>query len=185
MIAMQYTIRLAGDYDYARVRERVERRRPLFDGLDGLVHKSYLFSESDRIYAPFYVWKCEDAAREFLTGDLFQDLVETFGRPRVRCWGVLAFGGSARGGHPTVAVKELDSVAAEENLSRLVGRERERHDAAMETPGLCFHLAGLDPDRWQLMRYSAWRDPGAVRKCDTDAVECYQILQLCRPEAVG
>ena len=44
MIAMQYTIRLAGDYNIDLVRERVARRKPLFDGLEGLLHKSYLFN---------------------------------------------------------------------------------------------------------------------------------------------
>ncbi|MQA66966.1 MAG: DUF4865 family protein [Alphaproteobacteria bacterium] len=186
MIAMQYTIRLAGDYDLHKVRERVIQRKPLFDGMDGLLHKAYLFNEVQAVYAPFYVWQCDDAARAFLTGSLFRDLVETFGRPRVRLWNVLAYGGNMGAAHaPRIAVKELDTIAAEENLGRLTERENERHRVALETRGLCFHLTGLDPDRWQLMRYSAWCDPSQIQNCDSDAVETFEILQLCQAECAA
>lgn len=180
MIAMQYTIRLAGDYDLQQLRERVIRRKPMFDGLDGLLHKAYLFNESQLLYAPFYVWQNDDAARNFLTGDLFRDLVETFGRPRVRVWNVLAWGGKSGGERgPAVAVKELDAIPAEQGLGALVATEVERHEKALATKGLCFHLTALDPDRWELMRYSAWCDPSQIRDCDSDAVETFEIMQVC------
>jgi hypothetical protein len=156
----------------------------LFDGLDGLVHKAYLFNEAQAIYAPFYIWRSDDAARAFLTGDLFRDLVETFGRPRVRLWNVLAYGcnlGSGPMGNnvPGIGVKENDTIPAEENLADLTAREIARHEAALATKGLCFHVTGLDPDRWELMRYSAWCDPSQVQNCDSDAVETFEILQVC------
>jgi hypothetical protein len=183
MIAMQYTIRLAGDYNIDLVRERVALRKPLFDGLEGLLHKSYLFNAAEGIYAPFHVWRCDDAARDFLTGDLFRDLVETYGRPRVRCWGVLAYGGNPEAGNPHKAMKEIDTIAAEIDLPDLTRTEGERHRRALEMPGLCFHLIGLDPDRWELMRYSAWSDPALVQNSDADAIETFDVLQCC--EAVS
>ncbi|MFM2130387.1 MAG: hypothetical protein RL477_1933 [Pseudomonadota bacterium] len=180
MIAMQYTIRLAGDYDLQQVRERAVRRKPLFDGTEGLVHKSYLFNESQLVYAPFYVWQNDDAVRNYLTSDLFRDLAETFGRPRVRLWNVLACESAISDEHwPKVAVKELDVIAAEQNLADLFAAERERHREALATRGLCFHVTGFDPDRWELMRFSAWCDPDQIRNCDSDVAETFDILQLC------
>lgn len=183
---MQYTIRLAGDYNLDLVRERVARRKPLFDNLDGLLHKAYLFNEVQAIYAPFYVWESDAAAKAFLTGELFADLVQTFGRPRVRSWTVLAYGGNpARAGQAGVAIKELDIVAAEDSLTALSNRENTLHDQAMTAPGLCFHLSGLDPDRWELMRYSVWCDASQVRNCDSDAIETYEILQTCKADCAA
>ena len=181
MIAMQYTIRLAGDYDLQLVRERVVRRKPLFDGLDGLLHKAYLFSENQMVYAPFYVWENDEAGRAYLTSDLFRDLVDTFGRPRVRTWNVIAFGGKLDEDHwPSVGVKELDVIPAEQSLAELTAVETERHNRALATKGLCFHVTGLDSDRWELMRYSAWCDPNQIRDCDSDVAEKFDILQICR-----
>jgi len=179
MIAMQYTIRLASDYNIDLVRERVARRKPLFDGLEGLMHKSYLFNPTEAIYAPFHVWQCDDAARDFLTGDLFRDLVETYGRPRVRCWGILAYGGNFESGNPRMVMKEIDAIAAETHLPDLASMERERNLRALEMPGLCFHMIGLDPDRWELMRYSGWSDPALAKNSDADVVDRFDVLQSC------
>lgn len=180
MIAMQYTIRLAGDYDLDLLRDRVARRKPLFDNVEGLLHKAYLFNADQAIYAPFYVWQSDDAARAFLTSDLFGDLVETFGRPRVRCWGVVAYSGNPKAGEPRVAIKETDTIAAEDSLPELCRREVALHQEALVDGGACFHLTGLDPDRWELMRYSVWCDASHVQKCDSDTVETFDILQLCK-----
>ena len=113
MIAMQYTIRLAADYHGDQVHQRVNQRRSLFDDLPGLLHKSFLFNESEGLYAPFYVWEDDAPARAFLMGDLFRDLVDTFGRPRVRCWSVISFRDRPGLDAGDIAVKELDSIAAE------------------------------------------------------------------------
>lgn len=185
MIAMQYTIRFAGDYDNQVLLDRVARRKSLFDGLDGLLHKAYLFNPEQAIYAPFYVWENDDAARSFLTGDLFRDVIDTFGRPRVRCWNVLAFSGCAGAGEAKLGVKERDAIPAEEPLADLVQREEQLHARALKTPGVCFHLSAMDPDRWELLRYSAWCDPSQVQNCNADAVESFDILQLCCPENVA
>ncbi len=184
MIAMQYTIRLAGDYDLKLLRDRVTRRKPLFDGLKGLVHKTYMFDPEQAVYAPFYVWESDEAARAFLLGDLFRDVVVTFGRPRVRMWNVLLFGGEPHESPPQLAVKEHDVIPAEQGLAELMEAEQALHERAMKTEGLCYHLSAIDPDRWEIMRYSVWCDPRQVQKCDADAVESFNILQLCEPERV-
>lgn len=184
MIAMQYTIRLAGDYDLQLLRDRVAQRKKLFDGLKGLLHKTYMFNPEQAVYAPFYVWENDDAARAFLTSDLFRNVIKTFGRPRVRLWSVLEFGGHVDENTPKLAVRELDIIPAEDDLGTLATSERERHEAALGQDGLCFHLSAMDPDRWEIMRYSVWCDPDKIEKCDADAVESFDILELCEPERV-
>lgn len=183
MIAMQYTIRLAGDFSADQVRERVENRHCLFDDLPGLFHKSFLYNQSEGLYAPFYVWECDKGAREFLTGDLFQELVEMFGRPRIRCWSVLAFSECGAANAARFAVKEVDSVAAEVKLGELMREEEARHANAKKAPGIGCHLVGIDPDRWELMRYSTWMGDEQPPAFDADMIENYEILHLCRPVA--
>lgn len=183
MIAMQYTIRLAGDFSADQVRDRVENRRCLFDDLPGLFHKSFLYNEGEGLYAPFYVWADDESARRFLTGGLFQGLVEMFGRPRVRCWTVLAFSEAGAANIAQMAFKEVDAIAAETKLADLVRDEEARHAAAGKAPGIGCHLVGIDPDRWELMRYSTWEGPALPPACDADMMESYEILHLSRPVA--
>ena len=89
MLAMQYSIELPVGYDTDLIRSRVENRSRLFEGLPGLIHKSYLFSDADKIYAPFYIWSDVAQARRFLFDDLFKGVIESFRRPRVRTWMVI------------------------------------------------------------------------------------------------
>ena len=180
---MQYTIRLAGDFSADQVRDRVETRRCLFDDLPGLFHKSFLYNEGEGLYAPFYVWADDESARRFLTGGLFQGLVEMFGRPRVRCWTVLAFSEAGAANIAQMAFKEVDAIAAETKLADLVRGEEERHAAASNAPGVGCHLVGIDPDRWELMRYSTWKAPALPPASDADMMESYEILHLSRPVA--
>jgi hypothetical protein len=181
MIAMQYTIRLARDFSVQRIRERVEARHCLFDDLPGLIHKTFLFNEREGLYAPFYVWECNTPARDFLTGPLFQGLVANFGRPRVRCWSILEFKDMSPSACVEKALKEVDSIAAEEDLGALKSREREIHRTMLEKPGLGCHLVGLDPDRWELMRYSTWTAGAMPAESDVDLREVYDVLHLSRP----
>ena len=181
MIAMQYTIRLAADYHGDQVHQRVNQRRSLFDDLPGLLHKSFLFNESEGLYAPFYVWEDDAPARAFLMGDLFRDLVETYGRPRVRCWSVISFSDGPVLDAGEIAVKELDSIAAETDLAQLVENENLHHATVCQAPGVGCHLVGIDTDRWELMRYSTWTERAAPPACDADMMECYNILHLSRP----
>src|SRR4051812_2632702 len=86
---MQYSIPLPVNYDASQIDARVSQRRGLFDAHGGLVHKSFLYNKSENLYAPFYVWKDVMEARSFLLDDLFQGVIESFSRCRVRDWFVI------------------------------------------------------------------------------------------------
>lgn len=181
MIAMQYTIQLAADFGVEKIRERVTARYPLFDSLPGLAHKSYLFNHQHGLYAPFYIWHSHDAARDFLLGPLFAGVISTFGRPRVRTWNVIAYDVIDASVEPRYAIREVDSVAPEDDLAALAESERAQHRALAGTTGLRAHAVALDADRWELVRYSLWRDQGCATKARGDSVQPYEVLHLSSP----
>jgi heme-degrading monooxygenase HmoA len=182
MIAMQYTIRLADDYGAQNIRARVQQRYAMFDNMPGLAHKSYLFSPEDRLYAPFYIWADHDAARDFLIGDVFQNVSDTFSRPRVRTWNVICYDVFDPTLTPTLAVRESDAIAAESHLSELAETERAAHEKLRGQPGLHSHAVALDADRWELVRFSLWRDEAAGKnQAHADAVQTYEVLHLSTP----
>jgi uncharacterized protein DUF4865 len=183
MIAMQYTIQLAADFGLDKVLNRVTARYPLFDNLPGLAHKSYLFNHQHGLYAPFYIWNSHDAARDFLLGPLFIGVTQTFGRPRVRTWNVIAYDIIDSAVVPSYAIREVDTVPAEQSMGPLADAERDQHRALAGTPGLHSHAVALDADRWELVRYSLWRDAGCALKARGDSVQPYEVLHLSNPES--
>lgn len=181
MIAMQYTIQLAADFGIDKIRDRVTARYPLFDNLPGLAHKSYLFNHQHGLYAPFYIWNSHDAARDFLLGPLFVGVIRTFGRPRVRTWNVIAYDVIDASVEPRYAVREVDSIAPEDDLGALAEAERAQHRALAGTEGLGCHAVALDADRWELVRYSLWRDQSCATKAKGDSVQPYEVLHMSSP----
>jgi len=182
MIAMQYSISLPNDYGIQKIRDRVQARYGMFDNMPGMAQKTYLFNDSDRLYAPFYIWQSHDAARAFLLSETFQDVIDTFRRPRVRMWSVLNYDVFNSGITPTFAVREVDAVSAEQRLAAMAEIERLAHEALRGKDGLHSQAVALDADRWELVRYSLWRDEAAARhNFVADTVQTYDVLHLSIP----
>jgi len=181
MLAMQYSIHLPYQYDMGQIRERVNGRRPLFDGLRGLVHKAFMMNEAEKIYAPFYIWNDVAEARHFLMNDLFRGVVQSFSRPRVRHWTILQMAEGNRDMQPTFALREADIIAPEEALDALLKREQEAQAKLLRNPALYLHAIALDPDRWELLRYSVWKDEKSAEKPAGDCVQAYEVLHVSQP----
>ena len=182
MLAMQYSIRLASDFDEARLRQRVAQRVGLFNNMPGLAHKAYLFNAEQHVYAPFYVWSDHFKAREFLLGDIFADVIKSFGRPRVRMWGVLDFDiiGN-RTVSPTVAVRCVEALAPDADLRTLERSELDHHVEMLDQPGIWAHSTALDCDRWELVRYSLWRDAESAKAVKGDCINTYEVVLVSNP----
>jgi hypothetical protein len=178
MLAMQYSIELPFGYDMALIRNRAQERSKLFDGLPGLIHKSYLLSENDKIYAPFYIWSNVAQARTFLFNDLFKGVIKTFRRPRVRSWMVLDAIHGAGGFEPSYAIREADSIAPEDDLEALFEQERKEQIILATNPNLHFHAIALDAERWELVRYSLWRDASSASMPTADCIQTYEVLHF-------
>lgn len=181
MLAMQYSIQLPPNFDAARVRERVSARRGLFDGKGGLVHKSFLFSERDHVYAPFYVWADLQKAQDFLLDDLFHGVIEAFSRHRVRSWFVLEMQYGDKSLIPNYACRAIDPIPPEEKLDAYVAAERDALARQREQEGLYMNVLALDADRWEMLRFSLWASAQAAQKPRGDCVQCYDVLHISEP----
>ncbi len=188
MIAMQYSFTLPGDYPMERIRRRIEERGPTLNGLPGLVQKSYLYNEKGpgwvgnavfNEYAPFYVWQSEEPMRNFLMSKWFEGLVDSFGRPVVRSWQVLEFDRRGVGlDYPAYALRETVPIPASLTLSQLAETEHALHQQALEQAGLHSRVVAFDPEHWELIRFSIWRNKAI--KLDVEGLDhhSYQVLYL-------
>lgn len=177
MLAMQYSVRLPKDYDSRSVSERVSRRAPMFAGYPGLAHKFYLYDERENIYAPLYIWNNGQAAQNFLMNSLFGDVVQDFGRPRVRCWQILDFGYGPSHRTPEYMLAEIDKVSDVQSLNDLKQSETDKHLNALEAGGLFAHMTLLDPDRWEITRCSLWSEKNKALGSPADCVSEFTVLQ--------
>ena len=187
MIAMQYSIKLPADYDIEIIRRRIKGKGPAFNGMPGLVQKSFLYNESGldwlneptfNEYAPFYVWQSAEAMQGFLFSDKFETLVQSFGRPQVRTWQVLEFSRSGDLDYPAFALRETIAVPDSTSLPQLIETERDIHRQAIKQDNLHSHVVALDVDRWEVVRFSIWRAPELEAKPGTPNFHSYQLLYL-------
>lgn len=181
MLAMQYSIHLPQDFDAAAIHARVAQRAVLFDTLPGMVHKSFLFNEEEHLYAPFYIWQDSERARQFLIDDLFKGVVESFSRPRVRSWLMMTHAYGNMSQTPTYCLREADSIPVHDNLQALVEQEIEEQKALQANAALYMHAVAIDPDRWELIRYSLWKDRESAVRPTADVFQEYSVLHVSEP----
>ena len=85
MFAKQYSHRLPADYDMAVIRRRAEQLGPLWDRAEGLLFKAFIAQErglaTGNVYASVYLWADPLKAADFLLGEGFQKVLDSFGRP--------------------------------------------------------------------------------------------------------
>lgn len=179
MLAMQYSIPLPQNLDASHVRERVNKRRVLFDGHKGLVHKSFVYCPKDHIYAPFYLWKDVSEAEHFLMDDLYQGVIESFGRHRVRSWLVVGAVFGDKTTTPTFARREIDAVSPDASLKKLATDEKNHQQQLLkEHKGLYMQVTCVDADRWEIMRFSLWHDRNVCPDTNSDCVQTYDVLHV-------
>ena len=181
MLAMQYSIPLPENYDVALIERRVNERKPLFDGHKGLVHKSFLYNEQDKLYAPFYIWKDVIEAQAFLLDDLFKGVVETFSRCRVRSWFVVHMAHGNRSISPTFARREVDIIPPEDKLDTFLAYEKNLQLELVNDPNMVMQVAAFDADRWEVLRFSLWKDEQTAAKPTGDSYIDYRVLHVSEP----
>jgi heme-degrading monooxygenase HmoA len=79
MIGVIVTIGPAADLDRERASAVAEGARPMFEGMDGLRSKVFMWNEQAGTVTNTYVWDSEDAARAFFSPELKQKIVELYG----------------------------------------------------------------------------------------------------------
>ncbi|QFZ21748.1 DUF4865 family protein [Saccharothrix syringae] len=182
MHLMQYEITLPADYDMAVIHRRVATRGSATDDFPGLGFKAYCARERGvdgspvNQYAPFYAWRAVEGMNAFLWGPYFRGLSNDFGRPVVRHW---VGAGFERGpaGTATAATRRVERVPADADAGEVVERAlAELRDHARD-PGVHATALAVDPSRWELVRFTLWRDE------TPDEEVRYRVLHLSRPEA--
>ncbi|MZR31041.1 DUF4865 family protein [Sneathiella litorea] len=180
MLAMQYSVRLPQDFDETQIHKHVAARSRLFEGCPGLRHKFYLYDVEEHVYAPFYIWENAQFAQDFLLNNLFNGVTETFGRPRVRSWQVIAFDYGPAKEDPTYLCSAVDKVSASRSLGEMMEAEKKHHKSLLEAPGLYAHMVLLDPDRWEKGLYSLWQTREQAVPVKSDCVSDYDVLESYR-----
>lgn len=158
MIAMQYRFVLPADYDIGIVRERIATRGPALDGLPGLVFKAYLYSGApEQSYAPFYLWRDEEAMHDFLNGPAFAGVARAFGWPSVALWTPWHATVGAEVRSASCATRSGAVIAPYSALSELREQEHEYARQALAQGALAV-VIGFEPVTWTITRLCLWRE---------------------------
>ena len=85
MIGVIVTIGPGTDLDRERASAAAEQAAPMFEGMDGLRSKVFMWDEETGTVINTYVWDSESAARAFFTPELKAQVLELWGaEPQVR-----------------------------------------------------------------------------------------------------
>ncbi len=79
---------------------------------------------------------------------------------------------------PSAAAREWFNVAGNADLADLRSREIDAHETALATPGLYARVVALNPDRWQIVRFTLWTAMPTAPVGD-----CFEMLHLSPPES--
>ncbi len=182
MNVMQYEIVLPADYDMGTIERRVATRAGATDDFPGLGLKAYAvrrrgrFGSALNAYAPFYFWADPAGMVRFLQGP-FRAIVDDFGRPAVRHWVALArHRGPGATSTPVLATRESSTLAADLAPAGAIAEH-------VRTPalgaGVHSQVVGLDPSRWEVVRFTLWS--AAPARLPADAV-AFEVLHVSDPE---
>ncbi len=186
MLAMQYSISLPADYEMDSIRDRVAERGSTYDTLEHLGFKAFLITEKwkngnkENSYAPFYVWQAEQGMLDFLCGDKFKGLTESFGWPIVKVWTVIDVGAGRSSQLPTYATRELVHLAPHSDLDAFRSTELAAQQETLQSPHIHARVVALDPSTWTLVRFTLWDMPVDLLHSSSNVLG-YQVLHLSAP----
>jgi Domain of unknown function (DUF4865) len=191
MLAKQYIIKLPADYDMEIIRRRVRDRGSAFDAFGGLLFKAFLITDRARgatanRYAPFYLWHDTTGTNEFLFGDGFAALQQSFGRPLIEHWTPLEVRMADAGTdlQPRSATREDISIHDDDALPAVRDRERDWLErCASDTSRLYAATVALDPYRWQTVRFALWHAPLGELQPHAHATS-YEALHVSHPHTL-
>ena len=85
MIGVIVTIGPGANLDRQRASAVAEKAAPMFEGMDGLRSKAFMWDDEAGMVTNTYVWDSESAARSFFTPELKAQIIELYGvEPQVR-----------------------------------------------------------------------------------------------------
>lgn len=182
MTIAHYIHRLPADYDIGIIRSRARERGALWDDMPELYFKGFLLRERGRFgaiassYSSLYLWRTDEAFRNFLVSGRYKVVTDSFGRADIQT----RFSLDARRGRssdPRFIYKHELSIPIDADLTATFAAEIARNREAAERPGTVAAIVGVDPQNWTIARILlSDRDPAA----EGDAV-AYEVLHLAKP----
>jgi hypothetical protein len=180
MIIAHYEHRLPADYDLGLIHARARERGPLWDAVPELYFKGFLLRESGRFgaitnsYSSLYLWRQDEAFRNFLVKGGYKIVIDMFGRAAIETRFTLdARKGS--GGEARFAYRQDTQIAVDADLGTTFAAEIERNREAAARAGIVAAAVGVDALNWKITRIVLSDSEQA------DAGTSYQILHLARP----
>jgi hypothetical protein len=182
MIIAHYAHRLPADYDLSIIRGRAKERGPLWDALPDLHFKGFLLRERGRLgaiaseYSSLYLWRTDDAFRDFLVTGRTRSVTDSFGRPRIDTRFALDARRGA-GGVARFATRKDLILSHDADLTAAFAAEIARNREIAEGPGVVAAAVGVDARNWMFMRVLlSENEPSG-----DEGGEVYEILHLARP----
>ena len=182
MILSHYLHRLPADYDIGIIRDRARRIAAEWDAVPALHFKAFLLREkgqhgaSANAYSSLYLWKREEALRDFLTTGRFRVVTNSFGRPAIDVRIPL----DARRGpahDAKIAVIEEISIPLDADPTEFAIEEEGHNRALAKRPEIVAAVTAVDMGNWRILRAVLADSPTAALPGGT----AYQVLHLARP----
>ena len=152
MFAKQYSHRLPADYDMGVIRRRAGQLGPLWDNTAGLMFKAFIAQErGGNVYSSLYLWADPSQAADFLLGERFQKVLDSFGRPHIESWLPLDV---QRGPAPTALSLYREEWPIEPGADRaaIVAQEKQRNRQLADSNDTFAVFLALDVQAWRLVR---------------------------------
>jgi hypothetical protein len=179
MIAMQYQFCLPSDYDMSIIKKRIDDKGSLFDKEDQLLFKTFLYAEKDdpitkskeNLYAPFYVWKTSDGMTNFIKGNKFQSVLQSFGKPGIDSWPcIVAINIGKELLNAKYATKTINSISPYD-ISSMQWQYKENSN-------LAGYVIAIEPKNWTRVEYILWKN----ENWEIDYQQCYNIRHISYPD---
>src|SRR5580704_8321493 len=157
VIIAHYAHRLPANYDIGIIRDRAKARGGMWDAVPELYFKGFLLRERGRFgaiannYSSLYLWRADDAIRNFLTSGRFDGVTDSFGRPQIET----RFALDARKGSADAArfaYTDEQDIPLDADLTATFAAEIERNRERSREPGAVAAAVGVDTRNWKLTR---------------------------------
>jgi len=176
MFAKQYSHRLPADYDMDVIRRRAAQLGPLWDHAEGLLFKVFIAQEhGGNVYSSVYLWADPLQAADFLLGERFQKVLDSFGRPHIESWLPLDVQrGPAQGA--LSLYREEWPLAPGADRAAVLAEEKQRNRQLADNSDTFAVFLALDVQAWRLVRITL-----SAKALDTEHPgRGYQVLYLAQ-----
>jgi hypothetical protein len=166
----------------AQIRARARERGPQWDKMPELYFKGFLVRERGRFgaiannYSSLYLWRQDEAFRDFLVTGKYNVVTDTFGRAEIQT----TFALDARRGNVRTArfaYKEAVDIPVDADLPQVCQVEIERNREIAARPGTVVATVGVDPQNWRFVRITISEDAPTGKEAGTS----YEVGYFAAP----